>query len=913
LATTSQKIVVEINGVPTILEIDANLWGTGTVAQRPASGDNVGDIYIVQDPPLYRFDVWNGASWVAATIVGPSGGSVDNRAARWDGTSGSQLQNSLIGITDDGSIQLNELAGDPSSPVDGEIWYNTTADKLYARVGGKTKVLAAGSSFDNVKTVDASNPNADYSTIGAAVSAASDGDVILVGPGDYNETGITITKEVAIIGLAPTTYGAQTPGPYVRIYGTLSSSGSILSRDPTCVEIVLANIWLDLTWTGSSGTGYCIDGSAAEWRIDNCYVRVTVSTGAGASSNVYGVSFQRAQIHNSDFIIQDSSTLITSGFKRPVRHAQFAPVDTLYFTHSRIWSGANAPGDLYVSDAFTNAKTRLNGSMVEGTLNNADNADIFLDGACCIAAFSGDMPQPQYHSLHDNIEGEINALTDKASPVGADVLVIEDSAASYTKKKVSITNLPGGSDADAIHDNVSGEINAITDKASPVGADILLIEDSDASYAKKKVSITNLPGGADADAIHYNVADEYDSAPVKADLAKTDLLLLEDSAATWVKKSFNISSIWKEHKTDNLKYVDKTNPAADYTTISSAVSAASSGDVIVVGPGTYTESISIPASKNLIIIGDSDDPSRVIITSTKTATGDTILQGGAASLYLANLTVKVVSNASTGTVCAVRWGNYMGKLTMRNVVVEGSTGGSAGATSHLFALMVEDTTDGNVEANFCTFQLNDADPDITAHIDKTTVRLIHANSRAELNHCKVLSGTNTEGNLITKNESDSGVLAIATLANTEIENNIDTASQSGRIFFNAPCVVGATNSPCEHSWFQNGQTLVTFTGFSVSATTSSTSVDWTNGQKCHLGLSSTTTISFTAPGQTWEKCNLLMKISHVSAGNSITWPSSVKWPGGTAPTLSTGINDVDIISFYFDGTNYYGVASLDFS
>lgn len=50
-----------------------------------------------------------------------------------------------------------------------------------------------------------------------------------------------------------------------------------------------------------------------------------------------------------------------------------------------------------------------------------------------------------------------------------------------------------GNDADAIHDNVSGEINAVTEKASPVSADILLIEDSADSYSKKKVQIGNLP------------------------------------------------------------------------------------------------------------------------------------------------------------------------------------------------------------------------------------------------------------------------------------------------------------------------------------------------------------------------------------------------------------------------------------
>ena len=50
----------------------------------------------------------------------------------------------------------------------------------------------------------------------------------------------------------------------------------------------------------------------------------------------------------------------------------------------------------------------------------------------------------------------------------------------------------GGADADAIHDNVAGEIVAITDKATPVAADHLLIEDSAAGNAKKDITIASL-------------------------------------------------------------------------------------------------------------------------------------------------------------------------------------------------------------------------------------------------------------------------------------------------------------------------------------------------------------------------------------------------------------------------------------
>ncbi|MBI9042933.1 MAG: hypothetical protein JEZ06_00520 [Anaerolineaceae bacterium] len=54
----------------------------------------------------------------------------------------------------------------------------------------------------------------------------------------------------------------------------------------------------------------------------------------------------------------------------------------------------------------------------------------------------------------------------------------------------------GITDGDAIHDDVSGEIDAITEKTSPVNADLIIIEDSADSNNKKKVQLGNLPGGS---------------------------------------------------------------------------------------------------------------------------------------------------------------------------------------------------------------------------------------------------------------------------------------------------------------------------------------------------------------------------------------------------------------------------------
>jgi hypothetical protein len=59
-------------------------------------------------------------------------------------------------------------------------------------------------------------------------------------------------------------------------------------------------------------------------------------------------------------------------------------------------------------------------------------------------------------------------------------------------------SLPGplsvidGADGTAIHDDVAGEIFAIAAKAVPVGADVILLEDSAAAFVKKRTPLTNL-------------------------------------------------------------------------------------------------------------------------------------------------------------------------------------------------------------------------------------------------------------------------------------------------------------------------------------------------------------------------------------------------------------------------------------
>lgn len=87
-------------------------------------------------------------------------------------------------------------------------------------------------------------------------------------------------------------------------------------------------------------------------------------------------------------------------------------------------------------------------------------------------------------------------------------------------------------------------------------------------------------------------------------------------------------------------------------------------------------------------------------------------------------------------------------------------------------------------------------------------------------------------------------------------------------------------------------------------------VDWADGQKQRVTLTASATASFAAPSSVGS---FLLKIIQDGTGSrTIEWPSSVKWAGGTAPTLTTTTGAIDIVTFYYDGTDYYAASGLNF-
>lgn len=82
-----------------------------------------------------------------------------------------------------------------------------------------------------------------------------------------------------------------------------------------------------------------------------------------------------------------------------------------------------------------------------------------------------------------------------------------------------------------------------------------------------------------------------------------------------------------------------------------------------------------------------------------------------------------------------------------------------------------------------------------------------------------------------------------------------------------------------------------------------------NAHKVTLTGNCTFTLSNPQAGHTY----VLRLVQDGTGSRTVTWPAAVKWEGGTAPTLSTAASAIDLVTLYYDGTNYYGVSALDFS
>lgn len=94
----------------------------------------------------------------------------------------------------------------------------------------------------------------------------------------------------------------------------------------------------------------------------------------------------------------------------------------------------------------------------------------------------------------------------------------------------------------------------------------------------------------------------------------------------------------------------------------------------------------------------------------------------------------------------------------------------------------------------------------------------------------------------------------------------------------------------------------------VTLTGTSTTIDLATATNFTHTLTGATTYTFSNPATTGNATAFTLKVIQDSTARTITWPASVDWAGGTAPTLTATSGGVDVFVFYTidGGTTYYG-------
>tara|TARA_B100000242_G_C43049032_1_gene489915 strand:- start:1714 stop:2430 length:717 start_codon:yes stop_codon:yes gene_type:complete len=160
---------------------------------------------------------------------------------------------------------------------------------------------------------------------------------------------------------------------------------------------------------------------------------------------------------------------------------------------------------------------------------------------------------------------------------------------------------------------------------------------------------------------------------------------------------------------------------------------------------------------------------------------------------------------------------------------------------------------------------------------------------SELNILDGVTSTATELNIldgVTATTAEINYLDITTLGTTEASKVVTSDANGVTKFDNG---------------IQEESTVVT-------SSSNAATLNLRDGSVFTHTLSEDVTYTFSNPAASGYASSFTLKVTQDSSARTITWPGSVDWAGGTAPTLSTGSGDVDVFVFMTvdGGTIYYG-------
>jgi len=299
----------------------------------------------------------------------------------------------------------------------------------------------------------------------------------------------------------------------------------------------------------------------------------------------------------------------------------------------------------------------------------------------------------------------------------------------------------------------------------------------------------------------------------------------------------------------------------------------------------------------------------IIINGTNTPTAGAVAVGDGTTLAftIAGTAGQVLT--SNGAAVPTWTDNGSGTVTSASVVSANGFAGTVATATTTPAITLTTSITGVIKGNGTALSAATAGTDYL--VPPSGTALLKANSGGALANAVAgtdyiapsgalgtpSSGTltNTTGLPISTGVSGLGTGVATFLATPTSANLISVVSDetgSGSLVFGTN---PALTNPTVTNYVE--------TPFSANSSTAIT-LALTNGTVQIITLTGNATI--TMPTATSGKSFIMYLKQDATGSRTVTW-STVKWAGGTAPTITSTASRQDIYSFFADGTNWYGV------
>jgi hypothetical protein len=260
------------------------------------------------------------------------------------------------------------------------------------------------------------------------------------------------------------------------------------------------------------------------------------------------------------------------------------------------------------------------------------------------------------------------------------------------------------------------------------------------------------------------------------------------------------------------------------------------------------------------------------------------------------------------------------RTTVYNLFEDALTGGTY-ANAQLSGNLTYGTATGNrtisTSANITNGTItNGTIPNFTAGTTISTIGTITNLSSGTTNSTSVIATSGTIGTLSATGGTFGGALTstagtIATFNSTTgtIGNFTTTLTGDLTISTGSATVgtrVAVLNTAQQYSRAHNfAATALTITGGTIP---------WNLAENQVATLDVTTNSTMNTPTNPQAGCTYVMIVTQGTGGsNTLSFSTAYKFAGGSAPVLSTGSAQVDVVSFVSNGTVLFGVASQNFS